>query len=603
MNSAKASSYASLFSIVFFSLFVTACGNSKGDSYEQDLILEKKSRCEEINQVVSYLLQHHLTKSEADRTELYHETIEELVMNLSEVLDTYGYGYEFTQYMESQKENGKFNSTELKDCQHLESIQNFLELRGLAYQFENALYWQFLTLFTSKLDHYSFYQIPPAAIEGSNDKYYTFGLRLDLDLAQNFNHVETDAKVLAVMDPESPLKPGDRITHIDLSSLDFLKNKLPYYHEYSGYSVTDLTSNRLAGTISQLLLKFFEPSLNISYRPKDAPDEIRQVKLKGWPLNKASNDLPLVQAELKGDIIYVRLFQFGEGATAELLNKIHLLKQEWLISKTSNATSQNSVEEEISTDESMKSASSEHNLSIILDLRFNPGGYIREMESLIGLFLPRGKIGRLQLRDTTTKRLSYIIRDVHSESVGPIFTEPLIVLANNRSASAADITIQALTDTGRAYFVGMPTFGKGIQQVTINLGLLSKLGGSITYTNGRYYGLKGDSVQIKGKQPDLKVEDPFIEKLIQECKSDPNKECSRQFMKDLPSEEQIPAHSLDPLKDAVQSPIKTRFTDNQSQTARNLANKMTALDGERLDIQRQVAEELLKSLSAAPIAE
>jgi carboxyl-terminal processing protease len=81
---------------------------------------------------------------------------------------------------------------------------------------------------------------------------------------------------------------------------------------------------------------------------------------------------------------------------------------------------------------------------------------------------------------------------------------PLIVLVNAGTASASEIVAGALQDHKRAVIMGERTFGKGSVQTVLPLGN----GTGIKLTTARYYTPGGRSIQAKGIEPDILVEDP-----------------------------------------------------------------------------------------------
>ena len=80
---------------------------------------------------------------------------------------------------------------------------------------------------------------------------------------------------------------------------------------------------------------------------------------------------------------------------------------------------------------------------------------------------------------------------------------PMIVLVNNGTASASEIVAGALQDHKRASVMGSQTFGKGSVQTILPLGNNS----AIKLTTARYYTPNGRSIQAKGIEPDVAVDD------------------------------------------------------------------------------------------------
>lgn len=128
---------------------------------------------------------------------------------------------------------------------------------------------------------------------------------------------------------------------------------------------------------------------------------------------------------------------------------------------------------------------------IVLDLRNNGGGSLREAINLTDLFIDPGPV--VQIRDA--RRRTYQPGKALYKSE---YTGPLIVVTNRLSASASEITAGALQDYGRALIVGSQTFGKGtVQDVT------PLTTGQLKVTNAKFYRISGDSTQHRGVWPDI----------------------------------------------------------------------------------------------------
>jgi carboxyl-terminal processing protease len=105
---------------------------------------------------------------------------------------------------------------------------------------------------------------------------------------------------------------------------------------------------------------------------------------------------------------------------------------------------------------------------IILDLRDNPGGLLREAIGLADLFLAEGKIVSTRNRRGDEK-VSKAKADGTLFLPKPGEPRPMAVLVNRESASASEIVAAALQDNGRAVVVGERTFGKGSVQKLLDL--------------------------------------------------------------------------------------------------------------------------------------
>lgn len=91
---------------------------------------------------------------------------------------------------------------------------------------------------------------------------------------------------------------------------------------------------------------------------------------------------------------------------------------------------------------------------ILLDLRNNPGGLLNEATEVIGQFIKNGTA--LKVKDARGN-----IREIPAARNGIATDIPLVVLINQGSASASEITAGALQDYNRATLVGETTFGTG----------------------------------------------------------------------------------------------------------------------------------------------
>jgi carboxyl-terminal processing protease len=135
----------------------------------------------------------------------------------------------------------------------------------------------------------------------------------------------------------------------------------------------------------------------------------------------------------------------------------------------------------------------------ILDLRNNPGGLLLQAVSVSDAFLEKGEVVSTRGRNP---------EDVerHSAQKGDLTGgKPLVILINGGSASASEIVAGALQDHKRATLIGTRSFGKGSVQTIIPLGNE----GAIRLTTQRYYTPAGRSIQAKGIDADIVIEQPL----------------------------------------------------------------------------------------------
>ncbi|MGE3261894.1 MAG: S41 family peptidase [Bacteriovoracia bacterium] len=134
---------------------------------------------------------------------------------------------------------------------------------------------------------------------------------------------------------------------------------------------------------------------------------------------------------------------------------------------------------------------------LILDLRNNPGGLLDEAVESANLFIDGGVIVSTIGRNKDEKDMKY------AKSGIARLDFPIVALVNGSSASAAEIMAGALKDHKRALIAGQRTFGKGSVQTVIPLA--EDVG--LKLTIARYYTPNGISIQAKGIEPDIYLDD------------------------------------------------------------------------------------------------
>ncbi len=138
---------------------------------------------------------------------------------------------------------------------------------------------------------------------------------------------------------------------------------------------------------------------------------------------------------------------------------------------------------------------------LIIDVRSNPGGLLESAVDVSGQFFSGGVVVSTKYRESRQDR-------VHRASIGksvPSDTD-IVVLIDKGSASASEILAGALKDRGRATIIGETSFGKGsIQQM-----LYVDEASAIKLTTGRWYTPDGITVDKKGIEPDITVEEPEL---------------------------------------------------------------------------------------------
>ena len=241
------------------------------------------------------------------------------------------------------------------------------------------------------------------------------------------------------------LEPGDVITHVDGRSI--------------AGSSSEQSTTKIKGPAGT--------SVELTVRSDGRP---RHLTLK-----RAEVEIPVVRAEMRREdgrkIAHVRLAGFTSGAHGEVGEAVRRLLKEGAE-------------------------------GVVLDLRDNGGGLLNEAVMVSSVFIPDGKIVSTKGRSRPTQ--------VYEATGNAIDTDiPVVVLVNDRSASASEIVTGALQDRDRATVVGTRTFGKGVFQ---EIEPLSN-GGALDITVGEYFlpsgrNLGGGGVSRgAGVKPDVQAED------------------------------------------------------------------------------------------------
>ena len=166
------------------------------------------------------------------------------------------------------------------------------------------------------------------------------------------------------------------------------------------------------------------------------------------------------------DIGYVRITSFNEQAGPDLEKAVAKLKEEAKLR------------------------------GLVLDLRNNPGGLLDQSVAVADAFLESGEIVSTRpRRPDESQRFNAKEGDI-AKGI------PIVVLVNRGSASASEIVAGALQDHRRAIIMGTKTFGKGSVQTVIPLGPH----GAIRLTTADYYTPAGRSIQAKGIDPNIVVD-------------------------------------------------------------------------------------------------
>ena len=239
----------------------------------------------------------------------------------------------------------------------------------------------------------------------------------------------------------------------------------------SGDYITHLDGEPVLGlTLDQAVEKMRGPvdsDIKLIIRRQGTPDPINVT------LTRAIIKVESVRQRVEGNVGYLRITSFTENTEAGLKRAIQRIKE----------TADTDI------------------VGYVLDMRNNPGGLLDQAIAVSDAFLEKGEIVSTRPRDhEQSSRYNARPGDL-------VDGKPVVVLINGGSASASEIVAGALQDHRRAVIMGTKSFGKGSVQTIIPLTGY----GAIRLTTARYYTPSGRSIQAKGIDPDIIVDQAKLE--------------------------------------------------------------------------------------------
>ncbi len=143
---------------------------------------------------------------------------------------------------------------------------------------------------------------------------------------------------------------------------------------------------------------------------------------------------------------------------------------------------------------------------IILDLRNNRGGSVKEAIELVGIFIDYGPVIIWQKNKNETG----VVNDFNR---GSAYKGPLVILINGYSASASELVSGALKTYNRALIVGEKSYGKSTSQIILPIDTTitdqyTNPGGHVKITTGRVFDITGQSNQGNGVEPHIRFNAP-----------------------------------------------------------------------------------------------
>jgi len=227
---------------------------------------------------------------------------------------------------------------------------------------------------------------------------------------------------------KSGLRAGDIITHINGKSIDGIDLD----------NLEDGLTGAPGSVVNLTVLQLGKPSAELA---------VTRESIK-------TPDVPHFQL-LENNVGYIKLDEFTQTASEDVKTSFNNLK-----GKGMN--------------------------KLILDLRGNGGGLLNEAVKIVNFFVPKGT----EITRTMGKTESW--KQLYIGQYDPLdLTIPLVVLVDEMSASASEIVSGSLQDLDRAVIVGVPSFGKGLVQQTLDLSYNAKM----KVTVAKYYTPSGRCIQ------------------------------------------------------------------------------------------------------------
>ncbi|ANI88658.1 hypothetical protein A9P82_04770 [Arachidicoccus ginsenosidimutans] len=143
---------------------------------------------------------------------------------------------------------------------------------------------------------------------------------------------------------------------------------------------------------------------------------------------------------------------------------------------------------------------------VVFDLRNNHGGSLQEVLCIVGLLVDNSTVVQIKMRNKKPVALK-------SPVTKALYKGPVVVLVNEKTASAAEIFTAAMKDYHRGVIIGSRTYGKGTVQRPFSLG---EGNGFVKLTFEQFFRINGSSSQIKGIVPDIILPDVYTYQKVRE---------------------------------------------------------------------------------------
>lgn len=307
----------------------------------------------------------------------------------------------------------------------------------------------------------------PYTVYFSKDEYQEFEQSLEGSFEGIGAEIGLRDSIVTVVSPlegspasKAGLLPGDKILAIDEVSTQ-------------GFSVEEAVS-KIRGKKGTIVI--------LTVKRNDNPNPIE------ISIERDVIDIPNITTEVIDGVGVISIAQFQQDTATQLNTELDKLKEQQIT-------------------------------QIVLDLRFNPGGYLQSAVDVVELFADKGSIAVIEKAREESDTIELRTRK------NPQYKDmTVVVLVNEGSASASEITAGALRDLNNITLIGQKTFGKGVVQSIQEF----SNGSVLKYTSAEWLTPKGQAINKQGLEPDIVVEmttedyendrDPQLDRAIQELK-------------------------------------------------------------------------------------
>jgi C-terminal peptidase prc len=226
------------------------------------------------------------------------------------------------------------------------------------------------------------------------------------------------------------LRPGDEITHLDGRPVKGKTSaEAAFLCDYGVPGLPEPGAEQTAGT--EVELTVLRPGAREPRRAVLERQEWRPETVLGLTRRRDNSWDYVVDRE--GGLAHLRIAALGNGTALQVRQTVTALQGEGL-------------------------------RGLILDLRWCPGGYLREAVNVASLFLGDGNVATVRSRDGKDT-------DYPSTAENKFLDFPVVVLVNGETSGGAELIAAALQDHKRAAVVGQRTLGKASIQTMVALGV------------------------------------------------------------------------------------------------------------------------------------